>query len=142
VYPCQTIPHKLFAPWNACSLVDHIIEFSDSCAVSQLLRTLKFFAIYIFIKIGYNIIFSILLEYVNCARNFIVIFPYMHIVYFEQTQPLYYSFLSLHFQTVSTGSIILFSYMCMKYFDHIHFFPICSHSQIVLTLHSCHSLFF
>jgi hypothetical protein len=80
-------------------------------------------------------------------RVFIVIFPYIHIMYFDQIYR--YSFLSSFplFKMILMGFISLFSYMCMKYFDHIHppshwvtlLPPIVSNFQTVPVLHSCHS---
>jgi hypothetical protein len=55
-------------------------------------------------------------------RALIVIFPYMHKIYFDQSNPLYYSFLPLlsFLKQSFTGFIILFSHTHVKYFDHIH----------------------
>jgi hypothetical protein len=59
-----------------------------------------------------------LLMYINCIKEFIVIFPYLYIMYFDQIYPLYYSYLSPltpPLKTILMGFIILFSYMHMKY---------------------------
>jgi hypothetical protein len=48
----------------------------------------------------------------------------MHILYFDQIHPLYYSFLSLLLlKQFLADYIILFSYMHMNYFDHTHTSP-------------------
>jgi hypothetical protein len=56
-------------------------------------------------------------------RSFIVVFPCMHIEYFDWSYPpiTFYLLFTLK-KTNLTGSIIPFSYVYMMYFDHIYFF--------------------
>jgi hypothetical protein len=56
-------------------------------------------------------------------RNFMVTFPYVYKMYFDQIYLLYYSFFFSHsplFEAILMGFIILFAYMLLKYFNHIH----------------------
>jgi hypothetical protein len=63
-----------------------------------------------------------LLTYINYTKGVIMRFIFMHIMYCDQIHPLLLFFLispSSSFYTIFMSLIILFSHMCIKYFDHI-----------------------
>jgi hypothetical protein len=45
---------------------------------------------------------------------------HVYIIYFDQIHPLYYFLIPPLLKKLLTGFILLFSYMCLKYPDHIH----------------------
>jgi hypothetical protein len=69
-----------------------------------------------------------LLACVNCTSGFIVIFPYMYTMYFDQIHLLCDFLIPL---SPLNGFIMLVSYMYMKYFSHVHF---------LFSLSFCHPL--
>jgi hypothetical protein len=89
------------------------------------------------------VLFSFLLAYICCAKGFhygVSIHTY-NVLQSNPSHPLFPLF-----GTNSTGFIVLFSYICMEFFDHVHTItstftlPPPTYTQVwtVTVLHSCH----